>query len=44
MNDYIFKSNNRDGYGKTAYNHVKKKGGEKCVENSRNGLKHYLLR
>ena len=36
--------NNRKGYGEKAYNHVKKKGGILCVENSPDGLKLYYLR
>ncbi|MBC5862203.1 hypothetical protein [Flavobacterium turcicum] len=37
-------SNNQNGYGEKAYNHVRKKGGVLCVENSQNGVKLYYQR
>lgn len=44
MKTNILNYNNRKGYGEKAYNHVKKKGGILCVENSHDGLNLYLLR
>ena len=44
MKDQVFKQNNQNGYGETAYNHVKKKGGILWVENYPFGLKHYYQR
>lgn len=44
MQNVVLLNTNQCGYGQLAYNHVKKKGGILCVENSHDGLNLYLLR